>query len=897
MKFRYAWRLSFSLIAASSSVVHAVDVDALIASMTLDEKIGQMTQAERGSASPTDVRDFFLGSILSGGGSAPSSNTPAGWADMHDAYQNAALSTRLGIPIVYGIDAVHGHSNVVSATIFPHNIGLGATRNPQLLEEIGRITALEVACTGLEWTFAPCVAVARDERWGRTYESFGEDPALQTLLAGPYVRGLQGDTMSGERVIACAKHYAGDGGTTGGVDRGNTVLSETALRDIHMPGFVEAIDENVGTMMPSYSSWNGVKMHQNGYLINNVLKTEMGFDGFVISDWEAVYELTGGSYYNQVVRMINAGVDMTMEPNNWRNYITTLRSAVNNGDVSTDRIDDAVRRILLTKDRAGLFDEPLADRDLVNSGALGSTAHRDVARQAVRESLVLLKNDGVLPIPGNSRVFVAGKNADDMGHQCGGWTISWQGGSGATTPGTTILDGIRDAVADGGGSVTFSEDGSGSAGHDLAIVVIGETPYAEGFGDDDDLALDQADLECLSRIGDIPTVVVLVSGRPLMIEDHIDDWDAFVAAWLPGTEGDGVAEVLFGEHNFSGTLPHSWPANIGQVPINVGDADYNPLFPYGHGLTYASLPPSVTITAPADAAQVPAGDITIQASASDSDGTVTTVEFFEGDNFLGADSSAPYSWSWTDVADGCYTILALARDDSGLTGSRTIDLTVGTGCDGQAPFLGAPAALPGVVEAENYDLGGEDVAYHDATPGNTGGAYRTDDVDLEQSTEQGFNVGWMQAEEWIEYTVDIQQAGPYRIDARVASQDSGGAFRLLFDGASVGANFYFSATGGWQSWTTHSVEVELPAGTAVMRFENLGTNGEEFNLNWLEFVQTEPDCPADLAPPQGVLDLADISAFTSAFLAGQPAVDFDGNGIYDLADIAAFVASFQAGCP
>lgn len=876
----------------------AVDIDALIADMTLDEKIGQMTQAERGSASPADVRDFFLGSILSGGGSAPASNTPAGWADMHDAYQNAALSTRLGIPIVYGIDAVHGHSNVVGATIFPHNIGLGATRDPVLLEEIGRITALEVACTGLEWTFAPCVAVALDERWGRTYESFGEDPALQTLLAGAVVRGLQGTTMSGERVIGCAKHFVGDGGTQSGIDRGNTIATETTLRDVHMPGFVEAIEENIATVMPSYSSWNGVKMHQNGYLLNNVLKTEMGFDGFVISDWEAVYELTGGSYYNQVVRMINAGVDMTMEPNNWRNYITTLKDAVNNGDVSMARIDDAVRRILKIKNDAGVFDEPLADRSLVNSGAVGSQAHRDVAREAVRKSLVLLKNDGVLPIDKSSRVFVAGKNADNIGHQCGGWTIAWQGGSGDITPGTTILDGIEQAVSAGGGSVTFSEDGSGSAGHDLAIVVIGETPYAEGFGDDGDLSLDAADLACLDRIGDIPTIVVLVSGRPMIISDRLGDWDAFVAAWLPGTEGDGVAEVLFGDANFSGVLPHSWPVNIAQVPINVGDTPYLPLFPYGYGLTYSSLPPTLAITAPVAGEQVPAGDIAIEVAASDSDGTVSRVEFFEGDTYLGEDTSAPFRFVWTGVADGCYTIRARAFDDAGLSNARAVSVTVGEGCDGQAPFGGVPGAIPGLVQAEDYDLGGPGVAYFDTSAGNNGGAYRNDDVDLESSTEQGFNVGWMSEGEWIEYTVDIERAGPYRIDARVASQDSGGAFRLLFNGAGVGADFAFGATGGWQNWTTESAEVILPAGRAVMRFENLGSNAVEFNLNWFGFTFLGADCPADLAEPFGVLDLADINVFVGAFISNGLSVDFaEPFGILDLADINAFIASFAGGCP
>jgi beta-glucosidase len=842
--------LLMTLVAMHVPSAHAQWIDALIANMTLDEKVGQMTMAERNSATPDDVRDFFLGAILSGGGSAPASNTPTGWADMHDAYQTAALSTRLGIPMIYGIDAVHGHSNVVGATIFPHNIGLGATRDPVLVEEIGRITAKEVAITGLEWTFAPCVAVVRDERWGRSYEGFGEDPQLQTLLAGAYVRGLQGNTMSGERVIATAKHFIGDGGTAGGIDRGNTICDEQALRDVHMPGFIEAIRENVGTIMPSYSSWNGVKMHEHRYLLTDVLKTELGFDGFVISDWEAVYELSGGTFYDKVVQMVNAGVDMGMEPNNWRNWITTLKSAVNNGDVSMARIDDAVRRILQIKDRAGVFAEPLADRALVNSGAMGSDAHRDVAREAVRKSLVLLQNDGVLPIAKSSRIFVAGKNANNIGHQSGGWTISWQGGSGNTTPGTTILEGIQAAVAEGGGSVTFSEDGSGSAGHDLAIVVVGETPYAEGFGDDADLLLDATDLDCLNRIGDIPTVVVLVSGRPLMISDHLGEWDAFVAAWLPGTEGDGIAEVLFGEYNFTGTLPHSWPLNIGQVPINVGDADYNPLFAYGYGLNYASLPPIATITAPSAGATLPAGDITILATATDSDGFVTSVEFYNGQNLLGSDSVAPYSFTWTSVTSGCYTIVAKAYDNAGLLGANAVQITVGEGCDGQAPFGGTPAAIPGVIQAEDFDIGGQGIAYNDTTTGNNGNAYRNEDVDIEPSSEQGFNVGWIDAGEWLEYTVDVAVQGIYTLDARVASAAGGGGFRIEKNGQDLTGSIAVPTTNGWQNWTTVSSALHLDAGVQTLRLFVLQSfNG--FNVNSLSFDRSP--CTGDFADDFGTL--------------------------------------------
>ncbi len=881
------------LLATGSA--RAVDIEALIADMTLDEKIGQMTQAERASATPDDVRDFFLGSILSGGGSAPANNTPTGWADMHDAYQNAAASTRLGIPILYGIDAVHGHNNVSGATIFPHNIGLGATRDPNLVEEIGRITALEVACTGLEWSFAPCVAVVRDERWGRSYEGYGEDPGLQTLLAGPFVRGLQGTTLDGERIVACAKHFIADGGTAAGIDRGNTILDEATLRALHLPGFTEAIGQGVGTVMPSYSSWNGVKMHENAYLLTDVLKTELGFDGFVISDWEAVYELSGGSYYDQVVQMVNAGVDMGMEPYNWQNWISTLKSAVQNNDVSMARIDDAVRRILRTKERAGVFDEPLADRTLVNSGLLGSPAHRAVAREAVRKSLVLLKNDGVLPVPRTASVFVAGKNADNLGHQCGGWSISWQGGSGNITTGTTILQGIQAAVA-GSGTVTFSEDGTGSAGHDLAIVVIGETPYAEGFGDDPSLALDPADLACLSQIDSgIPTIVVLVSGRPLIVTGHLGDWDALVAAWLPGTEGDGVADVLFGEYDFVGRLPHSWPASVAQLPLNIGDSPYAPLFPYGYGLTLASRPPAVSITAPPDGGQVPAGDITIQADAADTDGTIVTVDFYADTTLLGSDSTAPYELTWNAVPDGCYTLQATAFDNDGLSDTDTITLTVGDGCSGQSPFGGTPAAIPGLVQAEDFDNGGPGVAYLDADAGNNGGQYRPlEEVDIEACSDAGggFNVGWMAGGEWLEYTVDVAVPGTYRVDLRVASQDTGGDFSIEFDGQNVSGGVSVPVTGGWQNWTTVSATFELAAGVQVLRFAN-GPSADEYNLNRLDFVLLASLGDFD---QDGDIDIDDLAALPACLTGPDngPATggcrwfDYDSDTDTDLHDLLAF---------
>lgn len=558
----------------------------LLSRMSLDEKIGQMTQAERDALEDIkDIATYHLGSLLSGGGSTPSPNTPEAWADMYDSYQEQALSTRLGIPLIYGADAVHGHNNVKGAVIFPHNIGLGATRNPELIGEIGRITALEVAGTGVDWTFSPCLAVFRDERWGRTYESFGETPELVSLLGGAIVRGYQGaDLGNGETILATAKHWVGDGGTTGGVDRSNTEVDEQTLRSIHVAPYVEAINAGVGSVMVSQSSWNGVEMHASAYLINDVLKGELGFEGFVVSDWEAIDQIPG-DYQSDVRTAINAGLDMIMVPYEFVTFIDTLRDAVESGDVPMERIDDAVGRILRAKFQLGLFENPYTDRDL--TGLIGSAEHREVARQAVRESLVLLKNDNaLLPLPKDlSHIHVAGRNADDLGSQCGGWTITWQGRNGNITAGTTILEAIRNTVSENT-SVTFSRDGSGAEGADVGIVVVGETPYAEWEGDKSDLGLSKADVNGIDAVREagVPVVVILVSGRPMIVEPELENWDALIAAWLPGTEGQGVADVLFGNYSPTGKLPCSWPRTMDQVPINYGDPDCDPLFAYGFGL-------------------------------------------------------------------------------------------------------------------------------------------------------------------------------------------------------------------------------------------------------------------------------------------------------------------------
>ena len=562
----------------------------LLARMTLDEKIGQMTQADSASLkTPTEVATLLLGSVLSGGDSEPPDVSARGWRAMVDAYQEQALSTRLGIPILYGIDAVHGHSNVRGAVVFPHNIGLGCTRNPKIVEEAARITAREIAATGIHWNFAPCIAVPRDERWGRTYEGFGEAPELAVLLGPAAIRGLQGaDRSRPGHVLATAKHFVGDGGTTGGVDRGDTAGDEAALRKLHMAGYVAALKAGVGSIMVSYNSWNGQKMHGHRRLLTDVLRGELGFTGLLVSDWNGIDELPGNRDQD-VEQAINAGIDMVMAPDSYREFIASLRKNVDAGRVLMSRIDEAVRRILVAKFTVGLFERPFGDRALLAD--VGSAEHRAVARQAVRESQVLLVNrNNALPLAADlSRIVVAGKAADDIGLQCGGWTITWQGAAGRVTDGTTVLEAIRKAAPTA--TVTYARDGRVPRDAQVAVVVIGEQPYAEMKGDRADLSLDAEDVAAVRRArqAGVPVVVVLFSGRPLIVEPILDQLDALVAAWLPGTEGDGIADVLFGKYKPTGKLSVTWPKSMAQVPINVGAAGQKPqgaLFDYGFGLSY-----------------------------------------------------------------------------------------------------------------------------------------------------------------------------------------------------------------------------------------------------------------------------------------------------------------------
>jgi beta-glucosidase len=593
----------------------------LLSRMTLEEKVGQMTQTERYQVfdDATPITTYGLGSILSGGGSTPAENTPEAWADMVDRFQRAALDTRLGIPLLYGIDAVHGNGNALGATVFPHNIGLGATRDPALVREISEITASETRASGPQWTFAPCICAARDDRWGRTYESFSEDPGLviemETAIDG--FQGRRGQLDDRDRVLATAKHYAGDGdteyGTAAGdykIDQGVAITSRADFWRNSLRQYEPAVRKHdVGSVMPSFSSvdWtedgvgNPLKMHAHQELIAGVLKGSMGFDGFVISDWEGIHQIPG-DWPTQVRTGVNAGIDMMMEPNAYQSFIATLLDEARAGRVPMARIDDAVSRVLTKKFELGLFEHPLTDRR--NIGKIGSRAHHAVARKAAAQSQVLLKNDGrTLPVRGRKDVYVAGSNADNIGNQAGGWTLTWQGGSTNVIPGTTILDGIRELAR---GDVVHSEDASapippGATG----IVVVGETPYSEGFGDvggprwgfdpgDNgvlrpvkDMQLSAADKAAVDKVCAEAKrcAVVVVSGRPLIIDPaRLGAIDALVAAWLPGSEGAGVADTLFGRRRFTGTLPMSWPRTLAQEPINVGDPGYDPLYPYGYGL-------------------------------------------------------------------------------------------------------------------------------------------------------------------------------------------------------------------------------------------------------------------------------------------------------------------------
>lgn len=590
-------------------------IDDLIAQMSIAQKVGQITQAEVSRTTPEDVKKYHIGSVLNGGGGFLDDNKHASvndWVEAMDKYYLASVDTSdggLAIPIIWGTDAVHGHNKLVGATIFPHNIGLGATRNGELVRRISEITAIQVRATGMDWTFSPAVSVARNDRWGRTYEAYSEDPQLVAKLGRQSILGYQGDiTRTGyiddHHIVATAKHYLADGGTVDGVDRGNNYDSERKLMQVHGYPYFDAIRAGVLSVMASHSSWQDVRLHGEKYLLTDILKNRLGFQGLVVGDWNS-HGLVEGCTNTHCPAAINAGVDLLMVPFDWREFIDNTIEDVNAGRISMERLDDAVRRVLRVKFRGGLMDgvkpsERLFARD---ASRLAAPEYREVARQAVRESLVLLKNnDRTLPVSPRSRVLVAGSGADNIPQQCGGWTVSWQATDTTNEDfpnATSIYDGIRQSVVAAGGQVELAVDGDFKTKPDVAIVVFGESPYAEWQGDLRHLGYqtgDHSDAKLLERLQakGIKTISVFISGRPLWVNRALNASDAFVAAWLPGTEGAGVADVLFTNsedrirYDFTGRLSFSWPKTLDQTEVNVGDKDYDPLFPFGYGLNYNS---------------------------------------------------------------------------------------------------------------------------------------------------------------------------------------------------------------------------------------------------------------------------------------------------------------------
>jgi beta-glucosidase len=569
----------------------------LLGEMTLAEKIGQMTQVSNDSITPAEVADHFVGSVLSGGNGNPTPNNASVWADMVASFVDAALDTRLGVPLIYGADAVHGHSNVGGATIFPHNIGLGSTGDAALVERIGRATACEMRATGVRWAFAPTVAVPQDIRWGRTYEGYSCDPVVVSALGSALIRGLQSPIDGAHGVLACAKHYVGDGATSWGsaprfewtdwwdgwgnawqIDQGDARITEDDLRSVHLLPYRAAVETGVMTVMASYNSWNGDKVHGHRRLLTDVLKGELGFPGFVVTDWMGIDQLAE-SYEDSVVVAINAGIDLVMVPIEFRRFLTATQDAVAKGRIPLTRVDDAVRRILTAKLSAGLFD---VETEKPSLGEVGSTENRLLAAEAVRRSAVLLKNAGALPLsPSVLSIDVAGVAADDIGLQCGGWTVGWQGGLGPTTRGATLLDGLRASTSC---EVAFDRSGlfPGRDRSEVAVVCLAEPPYAEGPGDRAEPTVSDEDREIFARMRSRSAKLILViySGRPLVIPDLIEQSDAVIAAWLPGSEAHALAELIAGRRPFEGRTSQPWPASVAALE----DRSVPPLYTTGHGV-------------------------------------------------------------------------------------------------------------------------------------------------------------------------------------------------------------------------------------------------------------------------------------------------------------------------
>ncbi len=730
----------------------------LLATMTLEEKVGQLVQGDIASLTPEDVRKYRLGSVLAGGNSDPGGKydaSPAQWLALADAYYAASMDTSGGgkaIPILFGIDAVHGQSNIVGATLFPHNIGLGAMRDPELMRRIGEVTAIETRATGMEWAFAPTVAVPQDDRWGRSYEGYSESPDVVASYAGAMVEGLQGRVgspafLDGRHVIASVKHFLGDGGTTNGKDQGDTAVDEATLARIHGAGYPPAIAAGAQTVMASFNSVNGEKMHGNRHLLTEVLKGRMHFGGFVVGDWNGHGQVKGCTA-TDCPATINAGLDMAMAPDSWKGFYESTLAAVKAGKISQARLDEAVARILRVKFRLGLFEagKPSARTVGGQFALLGAPEHRAVARQAVRESLVLLKNNaGLLPLSPKQRILVAGDGADSVGKQAGGWTLNWQG-TGTTRKdfpnADTIYEGIAAQAKAAGGTTELAVDGKYKAKPDVAVVVFGEDPYAEFQGDIPNLSYkpgNDADLALIKRLKaeGIPVVAVFLSGRPLWVNREINAADAFVAAWLPGSEGAGIADVLLRkadgsvQHDFKGKLSFSWPRTATQYANNVGQKDYDPQFKFGYGLTYADegdlapLPEESGITGEQSASGVyfakgkPAIGLALQlSSASQANMPATTMPVALADGSLklsavdhkAQEDARRLQWSGAQAArwvlasatpidvtresNGDVQLQLTLRRDSAITAPVWLGVGCGEGCSGRVDLRKTLAALP-----------------------------------------------------------------------------------------------------------------------------------------------------------------------------------------------------------
>lgn len=598
--------LSIVPLYSAINPAHEAQIDALLAQMSVDEKLGQISMVMENQLIESEVTTHFLGSLLVGPGINyhPGLETPpvaTKWADRYDAFQNAAIATPLQIPLLVVADAIHGHGEAVGATIFPHNIGLAATGDAELMQRLGSLVAREVAATGVDGILGPCVAINRDIRWGRTYEGWGDHPNTTTNMIAAFIEGVQAPYNGADSIIACAKHYIADGGATWGtgrdgrIDQGNVQVDESTLRAIHLPPYEEAIAAGVSMIMASYGQWNGLELHHHKYLLTDVLKTELGFDGILVSDFSGFVD----SAYPEFDTMeeaapsaLNAGIDLFMMGDTWKTFAPAMKTALGNGTITEARLNDAVRRVLRVKLRHGLFAKPLTDRTLTNGDVLGSATHRSISREAAQKSLVLLRNqNNRLPLPKSSRILLVGSKANDIGVQCGGWTVEWGGLTGAAAEasitGTTLLEGIQAAVSGAGGSVTHSLDGNISGDFDIIIVAVGENPTAEWFGDNNELSLSATEASLLRNLQSkgLPIVVVFFANRPLLITDRIDLWDSVVMAWLPGTEGGlALADCLFGDVPFTGRLPVAWPRAREQFPLNFGEQTKNPLFPRGFGI-------------------------------------------------------------------------------------------------------------------------------------------------------------------------------------------------------------------------------------------------------------------------------------------------------------------------